>query len=234
RDGMMVAELLPLAPFIVLGALSGLDVVAFPQAMLSRPIVAATAAGALAGNPLGGLTIGVALEFFALEAMPFGSSRYPEWGSAAVIGGVLFGRVEVGTAGAMTVAVLIALIAAGIGGTSMHLLRRLNAAVARRQQARIARGSGSAVTVVQLIGLTIDLIRAGLVTALILAIAIPLYDRALASFVLTPVISRAVVVGTASAVGLAAIWKVTQSTAGALWYLVSGLLVGFGIAWRVA
>ncbi|MBM3899003.1 MAG: PTS sugar transporter subunit IIC [Gemmatimonadetes bacterium] len=231
---MMLAELLPLAPFIVLGALLGLDVVAFPQAMISRPIVAATAAGALAGNPLGGLTIGVALEFFALEAMPFGSSRYPEWGSAAVIGGVLFGRVEVGTAGAMTVAVLIALIAAGIGGTSVHLLRRLNAAVARRQQARIARGSGSAVTVVQLIGLTIDLIRAGLVTALILAIAIPLYDRALASFVLTPVISRAVVVGTASAVGLAAIWKVTQSTAGARWYLVSGLLVGFSIAWRVA
>ena len=231
---MMLAELLPLAPFIVLGALLGLDVVAFPQAMISRPIVAATAAGALAGNPLGGLTIGVALEFFALEAMPFGSSRYPEWGSAAVIGGVLFGRVEVGTAGAMTVAVLIALIAAGIGGTSMHLLRRLNAAVARRQQARIARGSGSAVTVVQLTGLTIDLIRAGLVTALILAIAIPLYDRALASFVLTPVISRAVVVGTASAVGLAAIWKVTQSTAGARWYLVSGLLVGFSIAWRVA
>lgn len=231
---MMSAELLPLAPFIVLGALAGLDVVAFPQAMLSRPIVASTAAGALAGDPASGLAIGVALEFFALEAMPFGSSRYPEWGSAAVIGGVLFGRAAAGTAGAMTVAVLIALVAAGIGGTSMHLLRRLNAAVARRQQARIARGSGSAVTVVQLTGLTIDLLRAGAVTALILAIAVPLYDRVLATFVLTPVVSRAVVVGTASAVGLAAIWKVTQSTAGARWYLLSGLLIGFGIAWRVA
>jgi hypothetical protein len=43
-----------------------------------------------------------------------------------------------------------------------------------------------------------------------------------------------VVVGTASAVGLAAIWKVTQSTAGARWYLLTGLLVGFSIAWRVA
>jgi mannose/fructose/N-acetylgalactosamine-specific phosphotransferase system component IIC len=231
---MILAELLPLAPFIVLGALLGLDVVAFPQAMISRPIVAATAAGALAGNPLGGLTIGVALEFFALEAMPFGSSRYPEWGSAAVIGGVLFGRVEDGTAGALAVAVLIALVTAGIGGTSMHLLRRLNAAVARRQQARIARGSGSAVTVVQLTGLTIDLVRAGAVTALILALAVPLYDRLLATFVLTPVISRAVVVGTASAVGLAAIWKVTQSIAGARWYLLSGLLLGFGVAWGVA
>ena len=231
---MILAELLPLAPFIVLGALLGLDVVAFPQAMISRPIVAATAAGALAGNPLGGLTIGVALEFFALEAMPFGSSRYPEWGSAAVIGGVLFGRVEDGTAGALAVAVLIALVTAGIGGTSMHLLRRLNAAVARRQQARIARGSGSAVTAVQLTGLTIDLVRAGAVTALILALAVPLYDRVLATFVLTPVISRAVVVGTASAVGLAAIWKMTQSTAGARWYLLSGLLLGFGVAWGVA
>lgn len=29
---MILAELLPLAPFIVLGALLGLDVVAFPQA----------------------------------------------------------------------------------------------------------------------------------------------------------------------------------------------------------
>lgn len=231
---MILADLLPLAPFIVLGALLGLDVVAFPQAMISRPIVAATATGALAGDPLRGLAIGVALEFFALEAMPFGSSRYPEWGSAAVIGGVLFSRTAEGTAGAMTVAVLIALIAAGIGGTSMHLLRRLNAAVARTQQARIARGSGSAVTVVQLTGLTIDLVRAGAVTALILAVAVPLYDRTLATFVLTPVVSRAVVVGTASSVGLAAIWKVTQATAGARWYLGAGLLLGFGLAWQVA
>ncbi|MFN5154642.1 MAG: hypothetical protein ACK5ED_09715, partial [Gemmatimonadota bacterium] len=95
-------------------------------------------------------------------------------------------------------------------------------------------GSGSAVTAVQLTGLTIDLVRAGAVTALILALAVPLYDRLLATFVLTPVISRAVVVGTASAVGLAAIWKVTQSIAGARWYLLSGLLLGFGVAWGVA
>jgi len=229
-----LAELLPLSPFVVLGAVLGLDVVAFPQVMLSRPIVAATLAGALAGAPLRGLTIGVALEFFALEAMPFGSSRYPEWGSAAVVGGAVFTRASEGTAGAMTVAVLIALIAAGVGGTSMHLLRRLNAAVARRQQARIARGSGSAVTVVQLTGLTIDLIRAGAVTALVLAIAVPLYDRALAGFAFSPVASRAVVVGTAASVGLAAVWKVTQSTAGARWYLLAGLLLGFGVAWGVA
>ena len=48
---MSLAELLPLSPFVVLGAVLGLDVVAFPQVMLSRPIVAATLAGALAGAP---------------------------------------------------------------------------------------------------------------------------------------------------------------------------------------
>ena len=36
----MIADLLPLA---ILGAVLGLDVVSFPQAMISRPLVAATA-----------------------------------------------------------------------------------------------------------------------------------------------------------------------------------------------
>ena len=43
-----MTELLPLT---LLGAVLGLDVVSFPQAMLSRPIVSATLAGALVGEP---------------------------------------------------------------------------------------------------------------------------------------------------------------------------------------
>jgi PTS system mannose-specific IIC component len=38
--------LLDLAPLAILGAILGLDVVSFPQAMVSRPLVAATLAGA--------------------------------------------------------------------------------------------------------------------------------------------------------------------------------------------
>ena len=75
-------------PLGLLGALLGLDVVSFPQAMLSRPLVASTLAGALVGQPLAGLVIGATLGCFALETLPFGASRYPEWGSAAVVGGV--------------------------------------------------------------------------------------------------------------------------------------------------
>ena len=44
---MSFLEVLPLA---VLGAMLGLDVVSFPQAMISRPIVAATLGGAFTGH----------------------------------------------------------------------------------------------------------------------------------------------------------------------------------------
>ena len=33
------------------------------------------------------------LELIALETLPVGASRYPEWGSAAVVGGALFANV---------------------------------------------------------------------------------------------------------------------------------------------
>ena len=226
----LAVDWLQLLPLAVLGGLLGLDVVSFPQAMLSRPIVAATLAGALLGHPMRGLVIGVALEFFALESMPFGASRYPEWGSAAVVGGALFAMTPDHTPAAMTVATLAALVTAALGGLSMVALRRWNAQWARRQQARIARGSGSAVVGLQLAGMTADLLRGGLLTALALAVFGPLRIAILATFTFPNTFSRAVVVSVASAVGLAAVWKVTSTTHGARWWLLVGLLMGFVVA----
>ena len=227
---MTPTDLMMLLPLAVLGAVLGLDVVSFPQAMVSRPIVASTLAGALIGQPGRGLVMGVALEFFALESMPFGASRYPEWGSASVVGGVLFAQTPDGAAGAMTVAALAALLTASIGGSSMVLLRRANALWARRQQARITRGSESAVVALQLVGMTSDLLRGGLLTLLALIIFVPLHEAVTATFRISPVVSRAVVVSIASAVGLAAVWKVVYTTVGARWYLLGGLAMGFAIA----
>ncbi len=224
-DGFMM--LLPLA---VLGAVLGLDVVSFPQVMISRPIVASTLAGALIGQPGRGLVMGVALEFFALESMPFGASRYPEWGSASVVGGVLFAQTPDGTAAAMTVAALAALVTASVGGSSMVVLRRANAFWARKQQSRIARGSGSAVVALQLGGMTSDLLRGGLLTLVALLVFVPLHEAITATVTIGSTVSRAVVVASASAVGLAAVWKVVHSTAGARWYLLGGLALGFGIS----
>lgn len=227
----LAVDLLQLLPLAVLGAVLGLDVVSFPQAMISRPIVAATAAGALVGHPLRGLAIGVALEFFALESLPFGASRYPEWGSAAVVGGALFAMTPDNTPAAMTVATLAALLTASIGGSSMVGLRRWNAQRTHALEAGLLRGSGSTVVALQLSGLTADLVRGGLITMLGLAIFAPLRTAILGTFTFPGTLSRAVVVSVASAVGLAAVWKVTQSTPGARWWLLSGLAVGFGIAW---
>lgn len=225
--GLDLAGLVPLA---VLGAVLGLDVVSFPQAMVSRPIVAATAAGALIGQPGRGLVMGVALEFFALESLPVGASRYPEWGSAAVVGGALFAMTPDGTAAAMTVAAFAALVTASLGGSSMVLLRRLNARLARFQQARLERGSGSAVIGLQLTGMTADLVRGGLVTFVALACLLPLRTAILVAFEGTGTLSRAVSVSVASAVGLAAVWKVVHTTTGARWFLAAGLATGFVIA----
>ena len=61
-------ELVSLIPLALLGGVLGLDVVSFPQAMISRPLVAATLAGALIGQSAGRC----AVELIALETLPFG------------------------------------------------------------------------------------------------------------------------------------------------------------------
>jgi mannose/fructose/N-acetylgalactosamine-specific phosphotransferase system component IIC len=222
-----VVQLLPIA---VLGAVLGLDVVSFPQAMVSRPLVAATAAGALLGEPVQGLAMGALLEFFALESLPFGASRYPEWGSASVVGGALFAQLPPGAAGAFTVSAFAALVTATLGGTSMVALRRWNAYWARTQQRRIARGSGHAVVALQLAGMSADLLRGGLLTLGALVAFTPLHSALIGTYAFSPVFSRAVVVAIASTVGLAAVWKVVHTTTTAGWWLLYGLGAGFVIA----
>src|SRR5437868_15424242 len=121
---MTLLETLPLA---LLGGLFGLDVVSFPQIMISRPIVAATAAGAFIGNPPAGLLIGVVLEMIALDTLPFGASRYPEWGSASGVGGSLCAAQAPGIPGALPASLLAALLTASITCLIVVVLGRLSA-----------------------------------------------------------------------------------------------------------
>jgi mannose/fructose/N-acetylgalactosamine-specific phosphotransferase system component IIC len=227
---MSPADLMSVLPFAILGAVLGLDVVSFPQAMVSRPLVAATAAGALAGQPTQGLAIGAVLEFFALESLPFGASRYPEWGSASVVGGALYATQPEGTTAAMSVAVLAALLTASVGGSSMVALRRWNARLTHRRLAAAGEYRVGTVTRLHLAGLTADLVRGGLIALVALLCFRPLYPAILGSFGTAGTVSRAVVVSVASAVGIAAIWKVVHATAGARWWLLGGLGIGLAIA----
>jgi PTS system mannose-specific IIC component len=223
---MTPADILPI---VLLGAVLGLDVVSFPQAQISRPLVAATLSGALLGDAVGGLLVGAALELIALETLPVGASRYPEWGSASVVAGGLFARFGDEGTGGMTLAVLAALATAWVGGWSMVSLRRLNGAVARRARPAFERGSLSAVGGVQLFGISADFVRGGLLTFVAVLVFGPLVRTSIALWSVDPRVSRAVVVALATAVAAAAVWKLFHGTEYARLLFLGGLVGGLSL-----
>jgi mannose/fructose/N-acetylgalactosamine-specific phosphotransferase system component IIC len=211
-------------PIALLGALFGLDVVSFPQAMISRPIVAATLAGAFIGYPQAGLLIGVVLELIALDTLPFGASRYPEWGSAGVVGGALFAAQPPGMPGALPASLLAALLTASVSGWSMVTLRRIIAGRLERTRDSIEAGSRNALFSLHLSGMTLDLLRAGLVTMVGMIIFSPLVRAIVAIWGSESAPSRAVVVVIAAIVAGGALWKVFHSIRRVVWLFLGGLL----------
>lgn len=213
----------------ILGAVLGLDVVAFPQAMLSRPLVACTVTAAFLGAAPMGLLLGALVEFFALETLPVGASRYPEWGSSSAVGGALVGAQPTLSAGSLLMAVVATLVMAWAGGWSMVQLRRLNAFWARRRHDAIARGERRVVIGLQLYGLTADLIRAGLLTMIGIAVFAPLYERATAEWALGASTTRLLLVGVAGITASGAVYKVFHGTAHTHWFFLAGLTLGAGL-----
>ena len=219
---MNLLEALPLA---LLGGLLGLDVVSFPQAMVSRPIVASTLAGTFIGHPESGLLIGIVLELIALDTLPFGASRYPEWGSAGVVGGALFAEQAHGLPGALPASILAALLTASISGWSMVALRRIIAGRLERTRDRIEEGSRDALLSLHLSGMTFDLLRGALVTTTAMMIFSPLVRAIVAVWGSESDYSRAVVVIVAATVAGGALWKVFHSVRHVIWFFVGGLIV---------
>lgn len=216
----------PLLSLTALGAVLGLDAVSFPQAMLSRPIVAATLGGAVVGDPFSGLLAGAALELVALETLPVGASRYPEWGSASVVGGALIGSYGQASAGALSVTLFAAIATGWIGGWTMVQLRGLNAAMARRFRAGINAGSPNAVVGLQFAGLLADFLRGGALTFVSLVVFDRLMHAALGVWGASPRYSRAVAIAVAASVASGAVWKLFRGTTNARWYLLGGLALG--------
>lgn len=219
----MIPALLPLS---MLGAVLGLDTVSFPQAMLSRPIVAATLGGALVGAPLGGLLVGATLELIAVETLPFGASRYPEWGSASVVGGALFASRPEQPAGAMVMALVAALATAWVGGWTMVKLRQRNARWAERSREALDAGARGTVVSLQLRGMTADLVRGGLLTAIAILAFAPLTEASLALWTVDMRTSRAIAAGVATSVAAGAAWKIFHHSMPARWFFVVGLVAG--------
>jgi mannose/fructose/N-acetylgalactosamine-specific phosphotransferase system component IIC len=213
-------------PIALLGGVLGLDVVSFPQAMISRPLVAATITGILIGQPASGLLIGATLELIALETLPFGASRYPEWGSASVVGGAIFSSHPSHPAGAMTLAMVAALGTTWVGGWTMVKLRQRNAVWAGRRREALEAGSRGAVISLQLLGMTADLLRGFALTAIAYSLLAPLADFCIRTWMMDARLSRAIAVATAASVAGGAAWKLFHSTAGARWFFIGGLAAG--------
>lgn len=218
---MSLVQLLPIA---LLGAILGLDVVSFPQAMVSRPIVASTLAGAFIGQPGRGLLIGVVLELIALDTLPFGASRYPEWGSAGVVGGALFASQPAGMHGALPAAMLAALLTASISGWSMVVLRRTIVDRLARSRDRIEDGSREALMSLHLTGMSLDVLRGGAVTLVGMLVFTPLVRAIAVIWSTPPAASGAVVVVAAAIVAGGALWKVFHSVPRVLYFFFAGLV----------
>jgi len=156
---------------VAVGALAGLDLVSFPQAMLGRPLVAGFFGGLVAGGPMAGLATGAVLELFAFEVLPVGASRYPDWGPASTAAGALAGlRGGAWDPAWMAGIMVVALVAAWLGGLGLMLVRRLNAAQLRRREAAVESGDQRALAALQLGGIARDLVRAALLTGVTLGV----------------------------------------------------------------
>ncbi|MEO6211257.1 MAG: PTS sugar transporter subunit IIC [Gemmatimonadaceae bacterium] len=218
--------------FALLGAFLGLDVVSFPQAMFSRPIVASTLAGTLGGSAGDGLLAGVFLEMMALETLPVGASRYPEWGTASVVGGALYVSRHGDATSALLFAMLGAMITAWVGGWSMYVLRRLNGRWTKRALPALEVGDASVVTWLQMRGLGADLLRGFALTALALTLLVPLTTIAVAHGHGDSATIRAVLVAVAASIAGSAAWKLSHGSKHGPWFFIGGLAIGFALLLR--
>lgn len=228
--GALLSHVVDLVPLSLLGGLLGLDVVSFPQAMISRPIVAATLGGAFGGHALAGLVCGAALECLAVESLPVGASRYPEWGSASTVAGVLAAQGTAGSvvpsAGSLAIAVVMGILTAWIGGWTMVRHRKLIATWARPRLDQLAAGNDRTVVSLQLFGMTADFLRGTMLTFVVLLPALYFTEWANSRWTAGADISRAIVVTSVAAVAAAAIWKDFHAIAGTRRLFLAALAVG--------
>lgn len=159
----------PVLALLIWGTVVGLDLASMLQGLFNRPLVAGAVAGVILNDPIAGLRIGVALELFALDVLPVGASRYPDYG-AATIAAVAAGAGQAWTA-ALGPAVLLGLVLAHFGGWTIVLHRRVTAWALARAERALDRGEPGVASRVHLVGLTADLVRSAGLAAIGLAAA---------------------------------------------------------------
>ncbi len=155
------------------GTVVGLDLVSVGQVMIARPLVAGSVAGAILGDPVAGATVGVVLELFALDVLPVGAVRYPDYG----LGAVAAAATAAGAPGALGtgLGVCVGLAVAYLGEVGIRFVRGRNTADVRFRRDALDAGDAAVVGGTQLRGLVRDALRSAVITAVGLAIAAAVY-----------------------------------------------------------
>lgn len=213
-----------LALLLLWGTAVALDLVTVPQVMIARPLVAGTVAGAILGDLQAGAMAGAILELFALDLLPVGAARYPDYGPGAVAAAaVAVGAPDVFALG---LAVALGLGLAYAGQWTTYFTRRLNARDMLRHRAPLDAGDAVAIRRIHLRSIARDAARGLLITAFGLGAAWWLRSA-------PPFTARGAVLLSSVAVGagLAAATSGALRTAGTgparVWFL-AGLLAGAG------
>jgi PTS system mannose-specific IIC component len=219
-------SLVTLGALVAWGTLVGLDLVTVAQTMIARPLVAGTVAGAILGDTMAGMRMGVLLELYALDVLPVGASRYPDYGPATVAATAAVAgspwELSLGLSGT------VGLLVAALGGWSLQALRQRNALAIQRLAAALAAGESGAIRRLQYAGIARDAFRSAALTIIGLAAALVLaryaqLDRA------TAVALTLTLVGA----GLAAALGGAVRSAGRgnrLRWLAAGIVVGIAVA----
>jgi PTS system mannose-specific IIC component len=215
-----------LAALLVWGTLVGLDLVSVAQSMIARPVVAGAVAGMLLGDPAAGFRVGVLVELFALDVLPIGAARYPDYGPATVAATAVAAgspwELSLGLAG--TVGLLVSVV----GGWSLQQLRRRNAEAVQRRTAALAAGESAAIRRLQYGGIARDAVRSALLTAVGLLAALSA-DRVLVLDRRTAISLTLVLVGAGLAAALGGALRSAGRSRRRRW-LAAGLVLGFALA----
>lgn len=157
----MIPDPLTLLLLSLLGGVLALDATSFGQFMLSRPLIAAGLAGMIAGNPEGGIVVGVLLEAIHLAVLPVGAARYPEAGPAAVAAAGAFAGAGAHQQVALAASVVFMLAWGWVGGRSVEWLRRWNVRAAVPAEGPVSPGT---VERLHLRAMGLDFVRGAVVT----------------------------------------------------------------------
>ncbi|HQR18640.1 MAG TPA: PTS sugar transporter subunit IIC [Gemmatimonadales bacterium] len=223
-------SVLTLGLLLCWGTVVGLDLASVPQGLLARPLVAASVAGWFLGDVEAGLRVGALLELFALDVLPVGASRYPEYGPAS-IGAVLLANALPAPAG-MGVAALLGLGLALFAGWTLDWLRHANARHVHRLADALHTGSPAVIRRLQYAGLGRDTLRSLGVTTLAMLSALLIAGWWGPSTPLPPQLTP-VMVGVGAAAALTGALR-TAGTGRRLAWLGVGVAAGLALVFTVA